>query len=410
MPPYPGILTEMQRRRWMVLVLTSVGFFMGTLDSTVVAVALPSIGPSLRLSYSEALWIQAAYLLAISIFLVPIGRLADRHGRTRFYMTGTALFALFSFACGFAFNGTSLIVARALQGASAAFMSATSTALVTSVFPTDQKKGGLPLGLIAAGYTRHLGPVVWLFATHVDGDGFSSSTPIALLNLVSEAICCRQSGGIRRRSGGQKSLQRGDGRPSQGLVPGRVGGKPSQRVVPSRVGWAIVATLGPGLTGGGVVVRFDAVRSNRIFDLRTLLGLVEPADHRSAGGIGCRVRHLHGGGAEGAGSYARPDRDPEKPLLFMATTGAALLSYMAGFGVTTFTAVFLEIVEGYSAQHTGLILLTQPIFMVVLSGVFGRLSDRGGNPAAHYRRHDLSGARHGGAGDPADGGASLYVV
>ncbi len=381
MPPYPGTLTEMQRRRWMVLVLTSVGFFMGTLDSTVVAVALPSIGPSLRLSYSEALWIQAAYLLAISIFLVPIGRLADRHGRTRFYMTGTALFALFSFACGFAFNGTSLIVARALQGASAAFMSATSTALVTSVFPTEER--GRALGLNAmAGYTGlTLGPVVGgLLATHVGWRWiFFINVPIALLNLVSGGYLLqaeRRDQAAERRA--EVAVERG-----RKAIAGAGAGQGGREAVAEGgaeqggVGRSL-ANLGAGIDRRGVLL-FALMLSA----LTVSLTFGPFWGWSSLPTIGLLV-----GSVVVFGIFTAVERKVPDPMLdltvirknrlFMATTGAALLSYMAGFGVTTFTAVFLEIVEGYSAQHTGLILLTQPIFMVVLSGVFGRLSDRVG--------------------------------
>lgn len=65
-----------------------------------------------------------------------------------------------------------------------------------------------------------------------------------------------------------------------------------------------------------------------------------------------------------------------KNRVFAAGTTAALLNYAAIYGVTAFTAVYLEIVEGYSAKRTGLLLLTSPIFIAGLSAVFGRLSDR----------------------------------
>jgi MFS family permease len=63
--------------------LTSVGAFMGPLDASIVAVALPAIGPALHLSFTEALWVQASYLLAIAVLLIPVGRLADMRGRLR---------------------------------------------------------------------------------------------------------------------------------------------------------------------------------------------------------------------------------------------------------------------------------------------------------------------------------------
>jgi MFS family permease len=68
-----------------------------------------------------------------------------------------------------------------------------------------------------------------------------------------------------------------------------------------------------------------------------------------------------------------------KNRVFAAGTVAAFLNYAAVYGVTTLTAVFLEIAQGYSPQHAGLLLLVQPVFMAGLSPVFGRLSDRIGS-------------------------------
>jgi MFS family permease len=68
-----------------------------------------------------------------------------------------------------------------------------------------------------------------------------------------------------------------------------------------------------------------------------------------------------------------------KNRLFAAGNFAALLDYAAVYGITIFTAVFLEVVEGYSPQRAGLILLVQPVLMAALSPVFGKLSDRIGS-------------------------------
>jgi MFS family permease len=66
---------------------------------------------------------------------------------------------------------------------------------------------------------------------------------------------------------------------------------------------------------------------------------------------------------------------------FAAANMATLLNYVAVFGVTIFTAVFLEIVQGHSAERSGLILLAQPVLMAALSPFAGRLSDRVGSRA-----------------------------
>ena len=50
------------------------------------------MSPALHLSFCAAMWVQAAYLLAMAVLLIPLGRLADQHGRVRFYLIGTAVF------------------------------------------------------------------------------------------------------------------------------------------------------------------------------------------------------------------------------------------------------------------------------------------------------------------------------
>jgi MFS family permease len=70
-----------------------------------------------------------------------------------------------------------------------------------------------------------------------------------------------------------------------------------------------------------------------------------------------------------------------KNRVFAAANMAALLNYMAVFGVTTLTAVYLEIVQDLSPQRTGLLLLMQPVLMAVLSPFTGRLSDKVGSRA-----------------------------
>ncbi len=87
---------ELSLRRWRILVIASLGVFMVTLDSSILAVALPVIGTQLHLTFSEALWVQAAYILIITILVIPVGRLAERRGLLRAYALGVLLFGLFS--------------------------------------------------------------------------------------------------------------------------------------------------------------------------------------------------------------------------------------------------------------------------------------------------------------------------
>ena len=81
---------DLHRRRWQLLALTAVGAFMWPLDGSIVSVALPVMGRDLHLSFTAAVWVSAAFLLTTAVLLIPAGRLADQHGRVRYYLLGIA--------------------------------------------------------------------------------------------------------------------------------------------------------------------------------------------------------------------------------------------------------------------------------------------------------------------------------
>ena len=134
--------TEIQRRRWYALAIMSIGSFMTPFDASIVAVALPKMGEALRLSYSEALWVQAAYLLVASILLIPVGRLADTRRPVAFNLLGTVIFAIGSVVAGMANGSVLMIIGRCIQGAGGAFMFATSAGIITAAFPPSAEGQG----------------------------------------------------------------------------------------------------------------------------------------------------------------------------------------------------------------------------------------------------------------------------
>ena len=114
-----------QRSPWPALWSMMLGFFMILVDSTIVAVAIPAIAGSLDASYNEVIWVNSAYLLAYAVPLLITGRLGDRFGPRRLYLTGLALFTVSSLVCGMAGAVGSvgvLIAARAFQGLGGAML------------------------------------------------------------------------------------------------------------------------------------------------------------------------------------------------------------------------------------------------------------------------------------------------
>jgi MFS family permease len=80
-------------RRWWVLVGTCLGLFILMLDSTVVALALPTIERDLHASRDNVQWVLNGYLLVISVLVVTAGRLGDVAGRRVVFLVGMAVFA-----------------------------------------------------------------------------------------------------------------------------------------------------------------------------------------------------------------------------------------------------------------------------------------------------------------------------
>ncbi|MDF1489639.1 MFS transporter [Tessaracoccus caeni] len=132
------------------LVLASLGFFLITLDVSIVNLALPSIRADLGGGVSTQQWILDGYTLFFAAFLLCFGNLSDRVGAKRAYVSGIALFGVTSLLCALAPSVLALIVARCAQGVAAALMLPASMTLIREAFP-DARRRAKALGVWAAG-------------------------------------------------------------------------------------------------------------------------------------------------------------------------------------------------------------------------------------------------------------------
>ena len=144
-----------------VVVLVCVGMFMTTLDSSIVNIGLPSIARAFGAPLTGAVeWVILGYLVIIAALLLTFGRLSDTVGRKPIWTAGLVTFTVGSALCGAAPSLPILIAARVLQGAGAAFVLSTSTAILTNVVPPNARGKALGWSAVAVALGVSVGPTV----------------------------------------------------------------------------------------------------------------------------------------------------------------------------------------------------------------------------------------------------------
>jgi EmrB/QacA subfamily drug resistance transporter len=167
------------RTRWLALVILCVGDLMIVVDTTVVNVALPSIRHDLGFSQTSLAWVVNAYMLTFGGFLLLAGRFGDLFGHRRLFLAGTAAFTTASLICGVSTSQGMLIAARAIQGLGGAVVSALAFSLIVVLFtePAERAKamgvfgfvmsGGGSIGVLAGGVLTDLVGWHWIFLVNL---------------------------------------------------------------------------------------------------------------------------------------------------------------------------------------------------------------------------------------------------
>jgi EmrB/QacA subfamily drug resistance transporter len=174
------MMTTMDTRtRWLALLVLCLGDLMIVLDTTIVNVALPSIRQDLGFSQTSLAWVVNAYLLTFGGFLLLGGRLGDLFGHRRLFLAGVSLFTVASVACGLSTTQGLLVGARAVQGLGGAVVSAVALSLIMNLFTEQAERakamgvfgfvmaGGGSLGVLLGGVLTDLLNWHWIFLVNV---------------------------------------------------------------------------------------------------------------------------------------------------------------------------------------------------------------------------------------------------
>ena len=147
--------------QWWVLITVIVGTLLGSMDRMVANLALPNIISVFNITVSTSTWIITAYILANAIFVPVWGKLGDMIGRKKVYLTGFTIFIGSSLLAGLAWNFSSLLIFRIIQGIAVSADYPTAMAILTVTF-VNSKKRAQALGIWSASMASGviLGPLI----------------------------------------------------------------------------------------------------------------------------------------------------------------------------------------------------------------------------------------------------------
>jgi EmrB/QacA subfamily drug resistance transporter len=325
--------TIMAHRRTWVLALAAVASLMTALDALVVSASLTTIQADLGATAEQLEWTVNSYNLVMAVLLMPAAALGDRYGRRRVFAAGIALFTAASAACAAAPDVVVLVLARAVQGAGAAFVSALAMTLVSAAFPPERRGGAIGLLQGGSGIAVLAGPGLGGAITHAVGWEFVFwlNVPIGLAVLPLILAKCDESRGTDTALDVRGLL----------LVSAAVLGLVWALARGNAVGWVSTEVLGALALGGAALVAFVAWErraAEPMFPMRLL-----------------RCRGFVAGNVATAGLFA------------------------SIFGGLFFYAQLLQTGLGLTPLQAGVGLVPWTSTLIVLGPLSGRLADRIGN-------------------------------
>jgi len=321
--------------KWRALIAVAFGTYMGTMDFSIINVALPTLSDEFNRPPDIVIWASLTAALVSTGLTLTAGRAGDLFGRKRIYLTGWSVFGIGLALASFATNIETLITFRAIQAIGVSMSVGTGSAIITQAFPDNER--GKALGIIGSvvGAGLMTGPIVGGILLGF-GDWralFYLRIPIVLLAFGLAAWMIRDD--------------RNDDRlPGKLDIPGAI----TLFVFISTALLAVNRGQGWGWTSPQVLGLFAVSVASFVAFIRI--------EARSASPV--------------------LSLDLFKRRAFSVAVGALILTFLGQAAGIFLMPFYLVEVRGYSTVQMGLILSTIPLMMLLLSTYSGQISDRRG--------------------------------
>ncbi len=311
-----------------VLIIAMLSAFITPFNGSSVNIALPAIKEEFSASVGMLGWVAMSYLLTSAIFLIPFGRLGDIYGRKKIFVSGISIFTLASVLALTCTSINQLIVFRVFQGIGSSMVFGTSMAILTSVYPLNER--GKAFGMsVASTYTGlSAGPFIGGMLTQYLG-WRSVFAVVAILGVPAIVLAVFKLKGEFADARNEKFDLAGSILYCLMFSVLMYG----LSILPEKNGIILMAI---GTLLFAAFIKFEIASESPIFNVSLFMN----------------------------------------NRVFAFSNIAALIHYSATFGITFILSLYLQYVKGMDPHHTGLILISQPIVMALFSPLAGRLSDR----------------------------------
>ncbi|MFC1905721.1 MFS transporter [Chloroflexota bacterium] len=310
------------------LLIAVVSNFLAPFTSMSVNLALPQIGKELGLDAVTLDWIITAYVLPTAMLLIPCGRAADIYGRKKIFVSGMFIYMIAALVLTFADSAAMIISFRFVQGIGGAMIFGTGIAIVTSVFPAAERGKALGIVFAAVSIGMFMGPPVGGFLTHYFNwrSIFLVAVPLSLVAIYTAIWRLK---GEWAEAKGEKVDYTGS------LIYGvaLISIIYSFSLLPAISGAVLIII---GILGIGIFLWWEAKCKSPILNLRLF---------RENRGFSC-------------------------------ASLSAFINYSALAATIFLMSLYLQYIKGFSADFAGFIMILQPLIVIILSPVAGRLSDR----------------------------------
>lgn len=183
------------RRSWFALAALVPAVMAVGLDTTILAVALPTLAGDLGASTDQLQWFVIGYTLVFAAAMIPAGLVGDRWGRRRVLIASLVVFVLGSVACALSRTPDQLIAARMVLGLGGAGIVPTALGLLTVLFDETVRPRATATLMSATMLGYPVGPILggWILQHHAWGWVFAINIPLALLALAVVATLVPES-------------------------------------------------------------------------------------------------------------------------------------------------------------------------------------------------------------------------